>query len=352
MARSNINTVLKSVLITRFSALGDVAMTIPIVYPLCEANPQVNFVFATSKMAEGLFINRPSNLIVLGIDLDKYHGLTGPMRLARNLHHRYDFDAFADLHDVLRTKLMTAIFKHKGVMVATIDKGRKEKRKVITGKSKEPVMSTHARYRAVFKQLRLNLGEEFTSIFAHNETIKSPIVPAKDDGERWIAVAPFSRHQGKEYPWEQMQLVIGEMSRWEHCHLFLMGGGKKERDTFDPIMRRYTNVLSLPHIKHSFADELALLAHCDVMLTMDSANMHLASLVGLPTVSVWGATHPNCGFLGWHQAFRDTVQLDLDCRPCSVFGNKKCRYGDYHCLHDISPEMIIKKVNTVLERLQ
>ena len=50
-----------------------------------------------------------------------------------------------------------------------------------------------------------------------------------------------------------MKLVIAEMSRWENCHIFLMGGGKKERDLLDPIMRRYPNVLSLPHIKHSFA---------------------------------------------------------------------------------------------------
>ena len=350
MAKSSEEKILRNVLITRFSALGDVAMTIPIVYPVCEANPQVNFVFATRKMAEGLFVNRPSNLIVLGIDLDNYGGIRGPVKLAKNLQHRYNFDAVADLHDVLRTKLMTMSFKRKGVMVATIDKGHKEKRKLIGGQTRTPLLSTHARYKDVFKQLGLKLGEEFTSIFAHGETFKSPLVPAKEDGDRWIAVAPFSQHQGKEYPLEQMQLVISEMSRWEHCHLFLMGGGERERDALDPIMRRYSNTLSLPHIKHSFADELALLSRCDVMLTMDSANMHLASLVGLPTVSVWGATHPSCGFMGWHQALRDTVQLDLDCRPCSVFGNKKCRFGDYHCMRDIDPEMILKKVKTVLER--
>ena len=350
MARDSENKVLRRVLITRFSALGDVAMTIPIVYPVCEANPKVNFVLVTRKMAEGMFVNRPANLIVLGIDLDQYTGIFGPMKLALNLQHRYNFDAVADLHDVLRTKLMTFALKRKGVTIATIDKGRKEKRRLTRGKSKQPVLSTHARYKDVFRQLGLNLGEEFNSIFSQGEVPRSPIVPAKELGDRWIAIAPFSAHRGKEYPLEQMKLVIAEMSRWENCQIFLMGGGKKERDLLDPIMRRYPNVLSLPHIKHSFADELSLLAHCDVMLTMDSANMHLASLVDLPVVSVWGATHPSCGFMGWHQAVRDTVQLELDCRPCSVFGNKKCRYGDYHCMRDISPELILDKVKTVLQR--
>ena len=163
MAKDSENNILRQVLITRFSALGDVAMTVPIVYPMCEANPKVNFVFATRKMAEGMFVNRPANLIVLGIDLDQYTGIFGPMKLALNLQHRYNFDAVADLHDVLRTKLMTFALKRKGVTIATIDKGRKEKRRLTHGKSKQPVLSTHARYRDVFRQLGLNLGEEFNS---------------------------------------------------------------------------------------------------------------------------------------------------------------------------------------------
>lgn len=350
MAKSSENKVLRQVLITRFSALGDVAMTIPIVYSMCEANPKVNFVFATRKMAEGMFVNRPANLTVLGIDLNQYKGISGPMKLALNLHHRYNFDAYADLHDVMRTWLMTMVLKRKHVMVATIDKGRKEKKALVKGKIRTQLKTTHERYRSVFEKLGLKTGDNFNSIADYGEPLISPIVPAKGADEKWIAIAPFSLHQGKTYPFEQMQLVISEISRWKNCHIFLMGGGKEERDAFDPIMRRYNNVLSLPHIKHSFSDELALMSHCDVMLTMDSANMHLASLVNLPVVSVWGATHPACGFMGWHQALRDTVQLDLDCRPCSVFGNKKCRYGDYHCMRDISPELILDKVKTILER--
>lgn len=341
---------LMTVLITCFSSLGDVAMCLPIVYPVCRANPKVNFVLATGKAPAGLFINRPDNLIVLGIDLDKYKGIRGLIKLAKNLQHRYNFDAMADLHDALRTKIISATLKRKGLAIAKIDKGRKEKRLVVSGNSREPVASIHSRYNAVFQELGLKTSDNFTSIFECGELPRSPIVPVKEDGYRWIAIAPFSQHQSKEYPLEQMQLVISEISQWEGCHLFLMGEGEKERKALDYIMRRYSNVTSLPHIKHTLADELALLARCDVMLTMDSANMHLASLVGLPTVSVWGGTHPACGFLGWRQALRDTVQLELECRPCSVFGNKKCRYGDYHCLKDISPELIINKVKKVLER--
>ncbi len=349
MAKNN-NNILKTVLITRFSALGDVAMTIPIIYPVCKANPKVNFVFVTRKASEGMFVNKPSNLIVLGIELNNYKGLRGPMKLAQNLNHRYHFDAMADLHDVIRTKIMALQLEFHGVTVSIIDKGRKEKKKLTSGKSKQPVISTHARYKGVFSKLGLKTGEEFTSIFDHGEVPKSSIIPPKVKGDRWIAIAPFAKLKSKMYPLEQMKLVINELSRWEKCYIFLMGGGDEDREALDQIMLKYSNVMSLPHIKHTFADEISLLAQCNVMVTMDSANMHLASLVGLPVVSVWGATHPACGFLGWHQALRDTVQLDLECRPCSVYGKKKCRFGDYHCMRDISPELIIDKVKTVLER--
>jgi len=350
MAKNNNTDFRKNILITRFSALGDIAMTIPIVYPMCVANPKINFIFATRKVPATMFINRPSNLIVLGIDLDKYKGIFGPIKLARNLQYRYNFDAMADLHSVMRTWLMAAQLKRMDVEVARIEKGRKAKHDIIKGKSHEPVTSTHERYKEVFKQLGLKTGEEFINIYQHGEQPDSPMIPAKNDGDKWIAIAPFSKHRGKVYPMEQMQLVIAEMSRWENCHMFLFGNGKEERDALDPIMRRYDNVTSVAHMKHTFTDELALMSKCNVMLTMDSANMHLASLAGLPVVSIWGATHPNCGFMGWHQALKDTVQLDLDCRPCSVYGEKKCKFGDYHCMTDIGPELILTKVKKVLER--
>ncbi|MBP5689014.1 MAG: glycosyltransferase family 9 protein [Muribaculaceae bacterium] len=348
MAKNKVTTQ-KTVLITRFSALGDVAMTIPIVYPVCEANPEVKFIFVTRKEAAAMFINTPENLIVLGIDLDQYKGLTGPLKLARNLHFRYDFDTMADLHDVLRTKFMRFVLKHKGVTVAHIDKGHKEKRKLISGKLRQQLTSTHDRYKAVFSQLGLTGHKEFSSIFEDTDIPDSPMVPAKEDGTKWIAISPFSQHHGKEYPLEKIEQVINELTRKENYYIFLMGGGEKERKALNPL-KNLSHVVSLPHIKHSFADELALLAHCDVMVTMDSANMHLASLVGLPVVSVWGATHPWCGFMGWHQSLDNAVQLDLDCRPCSVFGNKKCRFGDYHCMNDITPQMIIDKVTNILEQ--
>ena len=85
------------------------------------------------------------------------------------------------------------------------------------------------------------------------------------------------------------------------------------------------------------------------MVSMDSANMHLASLYGVPVVSIWGGTHPYLGFYGWGQQMENAVQVDLDCRPSSVFGNKPCP-RNMECMNLVSPIMVYDKIIQQLNR--
>ncbi|MBR6284723.1 MAG: glycosyltransferase family 9 protein [Muribaculaceae bacterium] len=335
------------VLITRFSALGDVAMTLPVVYDVCRANPDVQFVMVSRPWLQGLALQPPPNLAVATVNLADYPGVAGLVRLARQLLHTHHIDALADLHSVLRTWIIGATLRLHGVAVQRIDKGRGEKRDLIAGKIRRPLTHTTERYRQVFERLGLHSKPSFTTMF--NATLPPcAIAGEKPTGCRWIAIAPFAAHQGKAYPLQLMQQVVDTLAADVSQHIFLMGGGKQEEAAMAPWAQAHHNVTSVAQIPHTFADELALLARCDVMVSMDSANMHLASLVRLPVVSVWGATHPACGFMGYHQSESNAVQLELDCRPCSVFGNKPCRHGDYHCLTGITPSMIVDKVNTII----
>jgi hypothetical protein len=65
-------------------------------------------------------------------------------------------------------------------------------------------------------------------------------------------------------------------------------------------------------------------------------------------ISVWGATHPYAGFYGWAQDTGNIVQIELECRPCSVFGNKPCFRGDHACMEWITPDAIIQKMMALL----
>ena len=344
----------KNVLIARFSALGDVAMTVPVVYSACEAYPGVRFVMATQPVASSLFINRPANLEVVAVDVkERYHGPRGIWRLMGDLRRDYAIDAFVDLHDVIRTRIMGLYCRLHAIPMSRIDKGRREKRELTRerGKQMRQLISSRQRYADAFEAMGFSFGETFTSVYPEGSDVPSvaDIAGEKHAGERWIAVAPFAKHEGKIYPPGLMSLVVDAMARRDGVRLFLFGGGGYERTVLDLWERKHPGkVTSLAGKRYGFGRELALLRQCDVMLSMDSANMHLASLVGLPVVSVWGATHPFCGFTGWHQSADNQVQVDMPCRPCSVFGNKPCLRGDYACLRSIDHNVIIQRLDKVI----
>jgi len=146
-----------------------------------------------------------------------------------------------------------------------------------------------------------------------------------------------------------MTEVIKTLSKQPNIRIFLLGGGKKEKMLLRPFHKKLENVTSLAETKHNFTDEYALLGRCDLMLTMDSANMHLASLMGVPSVVIWGATTPACGFCGHLHDTKHDVALDYNCRPCGIYGENDCRYHDFRCLANIAPETVI---NHVLEALK
>lgn len=350
------NRLPKNVLVARFSALGDVAMTVPVVYSVCRCNPATRFIFITKPATQSLFINPPENLIVLGLDLKvKYHGVKGLIKLFHDLRREYKIDAFADLHNVLRSHVLEILCRLHGVPFKRINKGRSNKRALTRRRNKVmlPLISSRARYREVFMRMGFPLEERFTSVFGNGKgdpAAFSEISEPKKPGERWIGIAPFAKHKGKIYPIEQMERVVSEISSWENIKIFLFGGGDEERKVFDSWVEKFANVVSLANKRHGFPVELSLMSYLDVMVSMDSGNMHLASIVAVPVVSVWGATHPYCGFKGWKQQEVNMVQLPMVCRPCSVFGDKPCFRGDYHCLVGIPPQIIIDKIQNIINQ--
>lgn len=345
----------KCALVIRLSALGDVAMTIPAIYPVCYSYPGTRFVVVTTKIPAGLFVNKPDNLTVEGVEFK--HGCRGIPDLARvfrSLLARYHFDVLVDLHDVLRSRILSLFCRMHGIPVFRIDKGRREKHR-LTRKSHKllaQLPTSHERYMTTLARAGFNtdITQRFVSVFTmppDPSTFAAATRP-KQPGETWVAIAPFARHKGKIYPPDKTGEILSTLAARRGYRLFLFGGGGEEKRTLDTWAESRPNITSLAGKHYGFATELALLSYMDVMLSMDSANMHLASLVGVKVVSVWGATHPYCGFAGWNQDYNNCVQADLPCRPCSVFGNRPCRFGDYPCLTTISRQSIVSRIDHVL----
>ena len=300
------------ILIIRFSALGDVAMTIPVIHSLAVQYPQHEITVLSRAVWQPLFQGLPANVGFVGADLTgKHKGLWGLNSLYSELKAMH-FDYIADFHHVLRSKYLCLRFRLANKPVASICKGRAGKKKLVRRHDKvmENQKSSFRRYA---------------------------------DG-----IAPFAKHAGKIYPLELQEQVIAHFAANPKVKVFLFGGGKSEQDVFDAWIAKYPSVVSMIG-KLNIRTELNLMSHLDVMLSMDSANMHLASLVNIPVVSIWGATHPYAGFMGWKQLPVNTVQLDLSCRPCSVYGQKPCWRGDYACLRDIKPEQVIAKIEGLVD---
>ena len=344
------NKPFRNVLVMRLSVLGNVAMTIPVLYPVCKANPDTRFIMLTKKWPASMFHDRPANLKVVDFDVNENHsGLIGLLKLSSQLHRLYDIDAVADLHNVKGTWVIDAYMKAKGAKIARLDREKPKRRALVNHKTNEPVTPIHERYRNVFRQLGFEAPDNFKRLYEGRDWPESPIVPKKEPGQRWIAISPFSSHRQKAYPLDLMEQVIAELTKRDNYYIFLMGGGKAEKIALSPIVRKYKNVISMAEIKHKFIDEYALLAKCELMLTMESANMHLASLVDTQAMTIWGPTSPACGYLGYNQVVEDDIQLDMPCRPCSITGDKPCKYGDYPCLKNIKPEDIAQHVIEAVE---
>lgn len=343
-------------LVTRFSAFGDVAMTIPVLWTVARQYPEHHFTVLSRESMRPLFLQMPENVSFRGVNLkdEHYKGPWGMVRLYRELRKELHFDAMADLHDVLRTKILRTCARLSGVRVACINKGKAEKKQLTRSENKvmKQLPTSFDHYRDVFTALGFPIERiEFTSIYGKERgdfsRVEERILPRREK-EKWVGIAPFAAHKGKIYPLEQMEKVVALLNAEENVRMFLFGAGEKEMNVLKDWTQKYPRAVIPEGLR--MERELILMSHLDVMVSMDSANMHLASLVNTPVVSIWGATHPYCGFMGYGQSEKNAVQInDLPCRPCSVFGNKPCLHGDYRCLARITPEMVVKKISDCLD---
>jgi len=335
-----------NILVIRFSAIGDVAMTVPVIDSLARQYPENQYTFVSQSFLAPLFAQCPDNVRFLGVDLyNDYKGVPGMYRLYRELL-KQKFDAVADLHDVLRTKLLRIFFRCSGLKVRHIDKGRKEKRQLTRKENKifRQLKPTTERYADVLEAPPCSPQRGGIAMQKTGQRTLSP--PSGGQGGL-LGIAPFAKHESKIYPLDRMEQVVAHFAGRSDVKVFLFGGGAAEKAILDEWCVKYPHVTSVAG-KMKLSEELDLISRLDVMLSMDSANMHLASLMGTPVVSVWGATHPYAGFYGYSQPPENAVQVDLPCRPCSVYGNKPCYKKNNECMTKITSEMVIEKISKII----
>ncbi|MCA4808767.1 glycosyltransferase family 9 protein [Empedobacter stercoris] len=329
----------KKLLVLRFSALGDVTMIAPVLQEFIEQNPNVEVYVASRPFMGNIFKQFPQ-IKFIPVDLNnKYKGFFSLFKLYKELK-QYNFDYVADFHNVIRSKIITTLFQLNGTKTATLDKGRTEKRALVDQKNRvfKQLKLTTERYADVLRQLgfKLNLTHQIKP-----KSIKEP---------KSIGIAPFAAFTSKMYPIDKMKIVTNKLAE-NGYKIYLFGGGKTEIDELKSWENFNHNITSLAGTV-SFEEELQAIAKLEAMISMDSANMHLASLMGTRTISIWGGTHPYAGFLGYGQAMEDVIQDEtLKCRPTSIFGKDPKGFQNFDYFQNLSAEDVYLQIVKRLENL-
>jgi len=339
--------VTQKIIVLRFSAMGDVAMAASVLHEFSAHNPNTEIIMV-SRSAFKPFFDRIPNLIFHPIQPKTVHkGIDGLYKLYQELRS-YKPSAIADLHDNLRSRAISTFFRLTGTEIRRIDKGRAEKKRLTRNNKKvfKPLRKTVERYADVFRELG------FAVKLSHKIDKSPQEIPANaldlfaNKATKKIGISPFAQHIYKIYALEKMEEVIALLSGLGY-ELFIFGGGKTEQTTAENWAKTYKNAHNLIG-NFNLTEELAIISNLDLMLSMDSSGMHMASLVGVPVISVWGPTHPYAGFLGYGQLESDCIQIDHPNRPNSIYGNKPCLCGVENCIDLIKPETIVDKIKEKL----
>ena len=318
-------------LVLRLSAMGDVAMTIPVIYSVARRYPDMKLTVVTKPRFKHLFVNPPENVgFVVAETEGIHHGVTGLNKLIGQLK-RMNFTGVADLHDVLRTRLIRFALRLHAVPVETVDKDRTGRQKLTKKKSREQQRNYVDRYVDVFRRLGYDVdAHTFPGLF--------PDVADRQG----VGIAPFARYGAKTYPEKQMRKVCTLLAdAGQKVYLFGAPGPEQER------LKKWAEAdprLTVMAGRMSIEEELRTMSRLRVLLSMDSANMHMASLVATPVVSLWGSTIPQCGFLGFGQTLDNALWLNLECQPCSIAGVDECPIGHFACFKRLAPETVAEKV--------
>lgn len=307
-------------------------MTLPVIYSVARQYPSVELTVVTRPFFRRLFINAPANISFIDFEARNVRGL---LSFIKSLKERR-FTAVADLHDVIRTRAIRLALRLGKVPVQTVDKNRRGRKILTRDKSRDYQKNYVDRYADVFARLGYPVTVDFNGLFPHSPQTRLG-----------VGIAPFARYMTKTYPPMLMEEVAAALTA-RNIPVCLFGARGREQEQLQQWVER-NPALKLMAGKLTLEEELHAMAGLQLMVTMDSANMHLASLVDTPVVSVWGSTIPQCGFLGYRQSADNAIWLDLECQPCSVAGLESCPIGHYACLERIAPDVIVNRIVALLQ---
>lgn len=339
----------RHILLIRLSAMGDVAMVVPILRILTNTYPELKITVVSKGFFKPFFDDIP-NVGFLEADVYGEHKGLGLRKLSSEAK-KLGIDAVADLHNVIRSKIISSFLKINGIRGITIDKGRAAKKALTSYQAKvfRPLKSTHQCYADVFSQLGYSIDLEKPILSVRKGKSAKLQTLMGLDSKKYIGIAPYAAYKSKMYPLESMKEVISKLDAHGTFKIFLFGGGQKEIESLRDMEMQFHSVTCIAG-SLTFEEELVLISNLDLMLSMDSGNGHIAAMYGVPVITLWGVTHPFAGFAPFGQPEKNSICSDRSkypLIPTSIYGNKYP--ADYETSMDtISPKQIVDKILDLL----
>lgn len=330
--------------------MGDVAMTVPVLRALIEQNPELKITVLSRAFLQPLFEDLSNTTFYAADVKGKHKGFFGLYQLFRELS-ALKIDAIADIHNVLRSKIIRLFFSLSQKKISVINKGRAEKKELTRTKNKvlKPLKTTIERYADVFRKLGFSVDLSHPKFPSKNEIPEKVKNLFDTKNVKRIGIAPFAQYASKMYPLDLMTEVIANLSQNKNYKILLFGGGQKEIEILQTFEEKFENTFSLAG-KLKFSDELSIISNLDCMVSMDSGNAHLAAMFGIKTITIWGVTHPFTGFYPFHQPIDYAILPDLKKYPnipCSIYGNKVCE-GYEDVMRSILAKEVVEKIEEII----
>lgn len=332
--------------------MGDVALTAPVIKEAVHANNDLNITVVTREFFIPFFSNTPNIAVYTPLLKGRHKGFWGMVKLFFDIKKTGNYSTVIDLHNVLRTKILGVLFRISGVRVYRIKKSRKEKKAHLKIKDAPRLKHSLQRYIDVFENAGIKTGinenpftisnyaEHGAMAYLREHKLEVPVL---------VGLAPFAKHPLKVWPEQKLEELLTLIQSLSDCRVLLFGGGNDETDRLNLLAQRFPFCHT---VNTNLEFELALIRNLSLMISMDSSNMHIAALSGVPVISIWGATHPGIGFGPYNSPEENIIQIpveNLTCRPCTIYGKGECRRGDFACMNLIAPARVFERMKSILE---
>jgi heptosyltransferase-2 len=322
------------ILLIRFSSIGDIVLTSPVITALKQKYPSAQIHYLTKKVFLDILLHNPK--------IDKIWSYDSNLELIIQQLKKEKLDWIIDLHNNLRSRWLCL---RLGLKTRRLHKENWNKWKMVNLKSKISIPHIVDRY---LKTLDFSIKnpiplEYYCGLNDENHAIQL-LKKHQIDKNYWVIVLSathFTKKWLKEYFVELIQSLDKKI---------ILLGGKTEIKESQWIENQLINNNHCINLcgKTSLNQSAAIIKNSEFVITHDTGLMHIACAYQKKMIILWGNTLPEMGFAPYQNPNALNISLDLPCKPCSKLGRKKCPKSHFHCMKNITPKMVLETSKMLL----